>query len=205
MPTLNGAITADAIIGEVLPRMYITADEFRAKKVGQPNRQYSDDQLEDLIAVATANVEAYTERVFSSASYTEKFRGDDSLTHLVYQYPIISITSLAETTIDTTPVTTNYDIANHLVRTTTNDAMGRIEMDGLDPDISAFSSYSLYTVIYTGGYSVIPPAVKHATALWVSELLRADIDLRRENDERAIPLSSEQIAEILNPLRRRRI
>jgi hypothetical protein len=187
-------------------RQYITADEYRARYVGSPQQgaKYNDAILETYIEIATANVEAFCERIFSEEEYTEVFRGDGSTTHLVYEYPIIDVATLTEATVETTSVTTTYDI-DRLIRTTRNDSVGRIELDGLDDNITSFSPLSLYTLEYTGGFTELPVAVKHATALWVSELMRPDYFPSDGRSPEVIPLTSEQIAELLIPLRRRRI
>lgn len=183
---------------------YLTPAEFREKPFGIPLRQYSDEMLEDYIEIASANVDAFCERHFGQATYTEVFRGDGSNTHLVYQYPIISVTSLAEQTIEDTPVTSSYPVSTGLIRTTNNDSVGRIELNGLD-DISAFSPANLYTLVYVGGYATIPAVVKHATALWVSELLKPDYGGAQETVPEIVPITNQQIADLLVPIRRRRI
>jgi hypothetical protein len=183
---------------------YITPAEFRVRPFGIALRQYTDDLLSEYIEIASANVDSFTERHFSEASYSEVFRGDGSKTHLVYQYPIVSITEITQKTIDTAPTVTTLD-TDRLVRTSSNDAMGRIELDGLDNNISSFGAGNLYTVEYVGGYATVPVAVKHATALWVSELLKPDFGGAQEEVPEIVPLTNQQIADLLVPLRRRRI
>lgn len=185
-------------------RKYVTPAEYRALVTGSPVRQYSDEVLNSYIEIATANVEAYTERVFEAINYTEVFRGDNSRTYLVLEYPIISITSLTQNTVANPPVSTAMDISSRLVRTTDNNNMGRIELDGLDT-VTNFSAANLYTIVYRGGFESIPVTVKHATALWTSELMRPDYGGAQSRVPEIIPLTSEQIAEMLNPLRRRRL
>lgn len=187
-----------------MARQYITPAEFRAKPFGVALRQYSDPMLVDYIEIATANVETFTERIFAETTYTDTFKGDGSTTHLVYQYPITTIVSLDETTIEATPVVTAYDVA-HFIRTSANDAIGKLEMDGLDENIFTFVGSNLYTVEYTAGFAAIPVAVKHATALWVSELIKPDYGGAQESVPEIVPLTSQQIGDLLIPLRRRRI
>lgn len=180
-------------------RAYITPAEFRAKPLAVPLRQYSDEQIAEYAEIATSGVEDFLERIITRGTYTETFRGDDSATHLTHEYPILSIVSVTGTTIKTNPVTTAYSLA-HLVRTTQNDASGRIELDGLG-EFTAFSSANTYKIVYEAGFDAIPPKVKQATALWMVELLKPDLVV--DDDEKSI--TSEQIVELLTPLRRRRI
>lgn len=186
-------------------RQYATVEDYRAMVTGAPTRQYTDAQVEYYLTVATAAVEQYTERIFSQETYTEKWRGDASNTHLVYQYPIISATSLEQDTIDTTPVNTAMDVS-HLVLDDENVKIGRVELDSFDASgISSFSPSSLYTFVYEGGFAEIPLAVKHATALWCAELLRPDYAGVRDSAPEIIPMTTEQISELLAQYRRRRI
>lgn len=180
-------------------RSYITPDEFRAKPLAMPLRQYSDVQIQEYAEIATSNVEDFLERILARQSYTETFRGDGSTTFLLHEYPLISVSSLTEKTVASTPVTTTYTLS-HLVRTSDNDAAGRIELDGLG-EFTAFDPANLYTITYEAGFDSIPPKVKHATALWICELLSPDYT-RSEDGQQA---SSEQIVELLTPIRRRRI
>jgi len=183
---------------------YVTADEYRATLLSMPNKSISDSALDGILQVATEEVEKYTERVFASAYYTEVFRGDGSRTHLVYEYPIISITSLIENTIANPPVTLTYPSTTRLLRLTDNDAHGRIELDGLDTSTVSFGGGAVYTLIYRGGYLTIPAGVRHATSLWAAELLRQNYGMGSALPE-VTALTSEQIVELLNPIRRRRI
>lgn len=184
-------------------RQYLTADEFRTRKFfSMPNRQYDNTVLDEYLQIATANVEAYTERVFDSIQYTEKFRGDGSLTFLGYQYPLTAIASITQVTISEGTSTT-ADLTK-LVRTDQNDSIARIELSGNDSGISSFRADCVYTLVYTAGYATVPPVVKHATGLWCAELLRADYGATQQSPE-IVPMTSQQIVELLNPIRRRRI
>lgn len=184
-------------------RQYATADDYRTMVTGAPTRQYNDAQLDYYLQVATANVEAWTERIFSQQTYMERFRGDGSTTRLVYQYPVISVTSLQEETIADVPVTTVMD-ESKLILDDLNLSVGRIQLDGYDT-ISSFAPSSLYELVYEGGFAALPIAVKHATVLWTAELLRPDYAGVRSDAPEIVPLTTEQITELLGPLRRRRV
>lgn len=185
-----------------MSRQYLTAEEFRTRKFfSMPNRQYDNSVLDEYLQIATANVEAYTERIFLSQQYTEKFQGDGTLTYLAEQYPLTAISSLTQTVISDGSVT-NGD-PSKLVRTDRNDSISRIELTGTD-SVTSFRGDAIFTLIYTAGFATVPGVVKHATGLWCAELLRGDYG----NTDRApqvVPMTSQQIVELLNPIRRRRI
>lgn len=197
--------TADAYISETPRRKYITSAEFRAKPFGVPLKQFSDFQIEDFIEIATVAVEQFTERIFAHQSHTETFVGDGSLTHLCHEYPLTSVTSLTRVALGGSGATDTYDVTNRLIRTTANDSVGRIELDGLDANIGSFSTSYKYTLVYTAGYHSIPAGVKHATALWASELMRPDYGGVSTSTPEIVPLTTEQIIELLTPIKRRRI
>jgi len=177
-------------------RMYITPSEYRALPLGGVKNLglKGDEILEHYIAIATANAEAFTERIFTSQEYTEVFRGDDSATFLTDNYPITKVTEIKQavsgTTID----------ANAIVATTINMNCGKIELLS-----STFSSGTIYSIKYTAGYISVPIVVKHAVALWVTELLQPDYLGPTEGQPDLVALSSQQISDLLTPLRRRRI
>lgn len=188
-----------------MPRQYLTAEEFRTRKYfGLPQRQYDTEVLDEYLQIATANVEAYTERIFESQQYTEVFVGDGSLTYIGYQYPLISVQSLTEVTLSSAPITTVADVSKRLDTSLNND-INRYELTGLDlAGITSFRTDAKYTYVYTAGYATIPGVVKHATGLWAAELLRGDYGATAQTPQ-VVPLTSEQIVELLNPIRRRRI
>jgi hypothetical protein len=186
-----------------MARKYITAEEFKNKPLGVALRQYSSEQLDSLIEIATEQVETYCERIFEQTTYTETFIGDGSTAYLTNQYPIITITSLSETTIATSPVTTAVTAAS-LTRTTDADKYGKIII-GPSSQITSFSPGAKYTIVYTAGYATLPPAIKHAAALFMSELLKPDYGGAQDTVPEIIPISSQQIADLLGIYRRRRI
>jgi hypothetical protein len=186
-----------------MARQYITTDQFRVLPLGGvKNASIKDDALlERYIEIATVNVEQFTERIFESATYVEIFRGDDSLTFLAENYPILTVVSID----DITPgAEIEGDPASLLVRTTINNECGRMELVGKG-NIASFSSGSIYRIVYTAGYDPIPLAVQHATALWVTELLQPDYLGPQDGTPALVPASSQQISDLLVPLRRRRI
>jgi hypothetical protein len=188
-----------------MARKYITPDEYRARFTGAPQRgaKYDDSTLNAYIEIATANVEQYTERCFEWTEWSETFRGDGTATWLAYQYPMQTsgdYVPVIEVLTTTGTTEGSIDFATAAVNTTANAAQGRIELD-----VDTFGAGNLYRVTYTAGFAEIPVAVKHATALWVAELMRPDYFPGDGRTPEIIPLSSEQITDLLGPLRRRRI
>jgi hypothetical protein len=185
-------------------RQYLTSAEVRARAsaIGLKLRQISDELLDEYIQTATEEVEDYTERIFASAYYDETWRGDDSTTYLVQNYPVLDIVSLSEKTVETTPVVTTLD-PTLLVRNDINDLAGRIELSPLDT-VTAFVSTNLYTVRYRAGFDILPSRVKHATMLYVAELMQPDFADPANGRVDLVPMSSEQIVELLGKLRRKR-
>ena len=186
-----------------MARKYITAEEFKNKPLGVALRQYSSEQLDSFIEIATEQVESYCERIFESTTYTETFIGDGSVTYLTNQYPILSITSLTQTTIATIPVNTTVT-GSSLTRTTDGDKYGKIIL-GPASEITSYSPGAKYSIVYTAGYATLPPAIKHATALFMSELLKPDYGGAQESTPEIIPITMQQIADLLGIYRRRRI
>lgn len=184
-------------------RQYLTAEEFRTRKFfSMPNRQYDNTVLDEYLQIATANVEAYTERIFAEQTYTEKFQGDGSTTYLAYQYPITEITSLNQVVISDGS-TSSADLSK-LIRTGQNDSIARIALSGNDVLMQSFRGDAIFTLVYKAGFASVPPVVKHATGLWCAELLRGDYGNTTQAPE-VMRLTSQQIVELLNPIRRRRI
>jgi len=184
-------------------RKYITADEFKNKPLGIALRQYSSDQLDSLIEIATEQVESYCERIFESTTYTETFIGDGAATYLTNQYPIISVTSLSQATVESSPVVTSITPST-ITRTTDGDKFGKLTL-GPNSETTAFSGGAKYTIVYTAGYATLPPAIKHATALFMSDLLKPDYGGAQDSTPEIIPITMQQIADLLSIYRRRRI
>lgn len=181
-----------------MPRRYITAEEFKARPLGISMRQYTDEMLEDYIEVATAAVEDLCERVFTEVEYTETLRGTGTEKLLLNNYPVVEIDSINETTISD-GATESVDITG-LIRSDLHDASGILELsDG------GWSAGSLYEVTYTAGYDTIPAPVRHATAVWVSELLKPDYAGPSLDVPEIVPFSTQQIVELLTPYKRRRV
>lgn len=188
-----------------MSNQYATAQQYRDLVTGAPTQQYTDEQLDTYLKVATINVEQFTERIFIQQEYTEVFIGDGRDSHLVYQYPIASVTSVDQATIAISPAVVSYDPVR-FQNTTQDLASGRLRMDGLDTSgITTWAADQKYTVVYVGGPAAVPDSVVHATALWAAELLSPDYAGPRDGSTAIIPMLTEQILELLEPIRRRRV
>jgi hypothetical protein len=184
---------------------YISVEEFKDLPLGVSLKNMSNDTLQYILDVATGNVEQFTERVFSSAYYEEVVVGNDSDTLTLWNYPVIDYISLKQTVFGPSGGDTEMDV-NSLVRTTTFDSAGLMVLSGYDSsNITTFSSGNTYTIQYRAGFETIPPTVKHATALWATELLQPDYSGPNQQAMELIPASSEQISELLTIWKRRRI
>lgn len=179
---------------------YISVTEFKKLPLGVSLKSMEDETLQYILDVATGNVEQFCERVFSSAYYTEKVIGNDDTKILLWNYPVIQYVSVKQT-LDGADTTISTSL---LKRTTANDASGILELDGTDT-VSTFSSSAVYEIQYRAGYETIPYTIKHATALWASELLQPDYSGPQQQSIELIPATSEQISELLTLFKRRRI
>ena len=181
---------------------FITAAEFRAVPLGVSLKQITDEQLDELISVAQENVEAFCDRHFASAYYTEEWMGDGSTKYITEEYPIISVVTLTQTDPSSGTVT-SLDITK-LRNMPLQTASGIIELDGYDT-VTTFSTAYKYSIYYRAGYTTIPVAIKHATKLWTAELLQPDFAGATTTTPNVIPITTEQITELLIPYKRQRI
>lgn len=181
-----------------MARRYISADEFKARPLGIAVRQYTDEMLNDYIEVASTAIEDLCDRVFSEDEYTETLKGSGSEKLLLTHYPLTDITSISATSIsDGTTSTIDPD---DLVRTDISDSSGILELNG-----DVWAPTYLYEVTYTAGYDPVPAPVRHATAVWVSELLKPDFAGPTMDVPDIVPFSTQQIVELLTPYKRRHI
>lgn len=179
---------------------YITIDEFKALPLGVSLKGMDNTSLQYILDVATGNVEQFCERVFSSAYYTETFVGNDDTKHILWNYPVLQYESVTQTA---STGDTVLDVGM-LRRTSVNDSAGILELSGVDT-VTTFSSSYVYTVVYRAGYDTIPATIKHATALWATELLQPDYTGPQAGTVELVPATSEQISELLTIWKRRRI
>lgn len=185
-------------------RQYVTALEFRALPLGVRLTLMEDEQLNGYLQMATEKVEDYCNRIFSSAYYEEVFVGDASKTHLVDNYPLISVLSLVEKQATAGQDDRVVDV-DTLRTTTVGTSIGRIEFGNVAGAlVTFFDPTKTYTLNYRAGFETIPWRVKQATNLWTAELLGPDYWAGTAHGVDLMPLSSEQIIELLEKLRNRR-
>ena len=181
---------------------FVTAEEFRAMPLGVSLKQFSDEQLDSLIEVAQANVESLCDRHFASAYYTEEWMGDGTAVYITEEYPVIQV--LEMTQIDPSAGTeVDLDVTK-LVLLPHEKSAGILRLNGFDV-VTTFDVSYKYQVYYRAGFTTVPVAIKHATKLWTAELLQPDFAGVNSNVPDVIPLTSEQITELLTPYRRIRI
>lgn len=157
------------------------------------------EALEEFIETASEQVEKFCDRKFLSASRVEKVWGSGRNELIVDEYPVTALTSV--TWVDTSGVTGTTD---------TSDL--RFNSSGILEFINYVNGpwyqNRLYTITYVAGYALvdIPRPVKHAVALWASDLMRPAFGgPSRERPPELVPLTTEQITELLENYRRRRI
>lgn len=166
-------------------------------KIPQYN-QITDETLQTTIDEASEFVEDYTDRKFAQAQYTERIVGSDRYTVMLEQFPIVSLDSISAR--DIYDNTETFSTSSFLIHA---DA-GILEW--LNKSVNFFLSNRVYVITYTAGYSTIPGPVKRATALQTLELL---MPVFRQSSTMQpvdfVPETSEQIVELLEKYRRKRI
>jgi hypothetical protein len=181
---------------------YITVAELKQLPVGVKFAALPEETLEEFIEIASENVENHTERKFTSAYYTDEFYGDGTAVFVVEQYPVIRVVSMKQidpvTSAETIMLTTS-------VSSTSSDLGAGILRLSSTATVPTFSSSYKYQIYYQAGYTTVPYGIKHATRLWAAELMQPDYAGVQNGVSDVIPLTSEQIIELLDPYKRRRI
>lgn len=108
----------------------------------------SDTLLSSLITSASAYIENWTNRVFSSSSNTAKFNGNNSHIMMLKDYPIISVTSVK--------------VGNTYYSASDGMSVGYVADDVAIYLIGAIyeKGYSNIEISYTSGYATIPADIK---------------------------------------------
>lgn len=158
-----------------------------------------DTQLDTVLQEASEFVEDYLDRHIASAYYEERVVGSDRPMLILEEYPITYLVSVEAR--DLTEQVTSYDTESFIIHA---DA-GMIEW--VDKARNLFSSQRVYVVNYMAGYYPIPGPIKKATALQTVEMLQPIFRRTNTNMTQAdvIPETSEQIVELLEKYRRKRI
>lgn len=157
------------------------------------------ESLQEFIETASEQVELFCDRKFLSSSRVEKVRGTDRTELLLDEWPMTALASVAW--IDTSGTTGTTD-TSLLDFNTSGVVSFKNVADG------PWYSSRLYTVTYTAGYTAetMPRPLKHAVALWVTDLMRPSFGgVSSQRPPEFVPLTSEQIEDLLDNFRRRRI
>lgn len=157
------------------------------------------EALTEFIETASEQVEKFCDRKFLSQSRVEKIWGSDRNEIMVDEWPVTALTSVEW--VDTSGVTGTVTVSDLRFS-----EAGVIEW--VNEANGPFRSYRLYTVTYTAGYSAgsMPRPIKHAVALWAADMMRpAFAGPSRERPPELVPLTTEQIGELLENFKRRRL
>lgn len=179
---------------DLITREYFDKLPLGVKKQGMPHME----AIDEFITSASEQVESYCERKFALQTHTDVIYGSGQNKMLLEQYPVRSIVSISYEDQWGGP----FSISTSEVRFHPS---GYIEFKY--PITSGpWRRDRIYTVTYTAGFDPIPGPIKHATALWVTELMRPSFaGPQPERPAELVPLSSEQIIDLLDQYRRRRI
>lgn len=159
----------------------------------------ANEALAEFIETASEQVEIFCDRHFLSAQRIEKIRGTDQQSLMVDEWPVTALASLSWT--DDLGLTDT--IATNLVNFT---AAGVLTF--IDQRNGPWLKSRVYTVTYTSGYSTqtMPRPVKHAVALWATDLMRPSFGgPSKQMPPEFIPFTESQITELLDGFRRRRM
>ncbi len=153
----------------------------------------------EFIETASEQVERFCDRSFLSATRIETVRGSGAMELMLDEWPVTALTTIA--TVDDSGTTGSTDVSTIKFRSS-----GVLEFKNMTT--GPWWKGVSYTVTYTAGYTVqtMPRPIKHAVALWATDLMRpAYAGPSRERPPEMVPLTSEQIGELLDNFRRRRI
>ena len=176
----------------------ITLQEFKDLPLGLKDTILSkvgDPGLQSFIDTASKQVENFCNRQLASAEVAQELDGNGEQVMLLREYPVTALTSV---TWEDETGQTGTETVSQL----------RVSEAGVlrwkDPNNGPFWRGRLYTVTYTAGYATVPGPIKHAVALWVTELLQPTFNQGANGKpEQLVALSSEQIGELLEEYRRK--
>lgn len=156
------------------------------------------ESIDALLETASEQVEAYCERKFALQTHVEQIWGTGNNRLLVDQYPVQSITSITYES----DFGGSFTVPTEYVRFHSS---GVLEFK-FPLTQGPWRRDRIYTVTYTAGYDPVPYPIQHATALWLTELLRPNFaGPTPERPAELVPFTTEQIGEMLENYRRRRI
>jgi hypothetical protein len=163
----------------------ITVLEFKALPLGLPDKVFDkigDPALQIFIDTASTQVANHCSRQLESAEIEQEMDGNGDYVAVLREYP---------GTTGTEDVTKLRVSSSGIIR-------------WVNKRYGPFLRSRRYTVTYTAGYEVVPGPIKHATAIWTTELLQPVYNQGAAGKPATlIELSSEQIAELLEDYRRK--
>lgn len=163
----------------------------------QQMRPYSE-AIDMFIESASEQVEAWCDRKLEFQEHTEIYYGNGTNRLVLDQYPAHTITSVTYESTYGGPFT--LDSAGLRLH-----PAGILEFR-YPTTLGPWRRDSLYTVKYMAGFNPVPAPIKHATALWVTELMRPNFGgPQPERTAEIVPFAREQIEILLDPYTRRRI
>lgn len=155
--------------------------------------------LQEFIETASEQVERFCDRKFLSSQRVEDVYGSGEYRLMLDEWPVTALTTV--TWVDADGQTGSVDVSLLRFRES-----GVVEW--VDRANGPWYRSRLYTVTYTAGYALseMPRPIKHAVALWATDLMRPSYaGPSRERPPELVPLTTEQITELLENYRRRRI
>jgi hypothetical protein len=176
----------------------ITVLEFKALPLGLPDKVFDkigDPALQIFIDTASTQVANHCSRQLESAEIEQEMDGNGDYVAVLREYPVTELASV--------------EWEDDLGTTGTEDVTKlRVSSSGIirwvNKRYGPFLRSRRYTVTYTAGYEVVPGPIKHATAIWTTELLQPVYNQGAAGKPATlIELSSEQIAELLEDYRRK--
>lgn len=156
------------------------------------------ESIDMFLQTASEQVEAYCERKFELQTHVEQIWGTGRNKIIVDQYPLAGVTSI----VYDDNYGGNWAVDANYVRFHPS---GVIEWK-FPLNQGPWRTDRIYTITYTAGFDPVPAPVKHATALWATELMRPNFaGPQPERPAELVPFTTEQIGELLENYRRRRI
>lgn len=156
------------------------------------------ESIDTFLETASEQVEMYCERKFALQTHVEQIWGTGRNKLMLDQYPVTGVTSISFED----DYGGNWTVDTNYVRFHPS---GVLEWK-FPISQGPWRRDRIYTVTYTAGFDPVPGPIKHATALWATELMRPNFGgPQPERPAELVPFTTETIGELLENYRRRRI
>lgn len=179
----------------------ITSDELKAYSLPVKENQWEkigDDQIDFIIDAASTAIEDWLDVPVASAYYVERYPGRGYQKLVLDKYPVISLQGVSSVTRREVSATwaPNYFVIN--------------QQAGIifwaDREFYSFYDGYDYIVSYRAGFLTTPTPIKHAVALQTVQMLQPMFRGGSNwTDTKLIPEINEQIVDILEKYKRKRI